>query len=546
MKKLTFALALIVLPLFSPAIAAVRPDSLLSALDRTVAGREVYARQKEDRIQNLKNQKRRLASKEEAYRINTEIIGHYESFVCDSAEVYIRENIALAEEMGNAEWLIDSRLRLAFVHSLSGLFVQAADILNSFDYDELQVGQKVRYCWYYIRYYENYTKYTANQTLTRQYESEIARLRGRLLELLDEGSDEYLKERAFALQAERDYDGALEILTGIFSKQTPDTHDYAMAAASLAKVYRLAGRSELEDRFLKLAAITDLRLAVKENEALLVLAMNLFEAGDTTRSYNYIGVALSDANFYNSRFRNTVIARVQPVIESNYLNKINRQRRNLILYIVLVSLFGAGLIVALSIVFRQNRIVGKARRHLRNMNDELTAMNRSLNEANIVKEKYIGHFMSRCVTYIDKLDTYRKDVNRKLKSGQTDRIYKPSGKELEKEIEELYENFDEAFLKLFPDFVREFNSLLVPEARWELGGGRLNTELRIFALMRLGITNINQIAEFLHCSQQTVYNYRSKLRGKARHETPNLEEEVKKLCLHIPREESGGSNNASF
>jgi hypothetical protein len=458
--------------------------------------------------------------------------------VCDSAEVYINENIALANKMGNTGYLTDSWLRLAFIHSLSGLFVQAADILNSLDYDSLQTDQKARYCWCYIRYYENYTKYTASPVLTEAYEKEIMRLRGELLDLLPEGSDAQIKEKAFALQAQGDYQGALAILIDIFQKHAPDTHGYAMAAASLAKIYRMTGERELENEYLKIAAITDLRFAVKENEALLALAMNLFEEGDVDRSYQLINVALSDANFYNSRFRNTVIARAQPVIERNYRNKIDRQRRNLLFSIVLVSVFGVGLIVALSIVFRQIYIVSKARRHLREMNGKLVSLNRKLGEANIIKERYIGHFMSRCVTYIDKLDTYRKDVNRKVKGNQFDRIYKPSDKELEKEIDELYENFDEAFLKLYPDFVREFNSLLVPEAQYELDGDRLNTELRIFALIRLGIVNINQIAEFLHCSQQTIYNYRSKIRSKARKETHNLEEEVQKLCHFVTKQDS--------
>jgi tetratricopeptide (TPR) repeat protein len=466
--------------------------------------------------------------------MNNEIIKNYESFVCDSAEVYINQNITLARTLGNQTYTTDSRLKLAFVYSLSGLFVQATEILNSIDYDALNAGQKVRYCWYRIRYYENYIKYTANPELSALYNREIDLLRERLLGLLEPGSEEHLKEQAFELQARGDYAGALEILRGVFSKQQPDTHTYAMAAMSLAKVYRLMGDTTAEDRYLKLAAITDLRFGVKENEALLALAMNLFERGDIERSYNYISVALADANFYNSRFRNTVIARVQPVIESNYLSRINRQRRNLIFSVVLVSVFGVGLIVALRVVSRQIRIVSKARLHLRKMNGELVALNRRLGEANIVKEKYIGHFMNRCVTYIDRLDTYRKDVNRKVKSGQFDRIYKPSDKELEKEIEELYVNFDEAFLRLYPDFVSEFNSLLVPGARYEPEGGRLNTELRIFALMRLGITNINQIAEFLHCSQQTIYNYRSKVRNRACRETRNLEEEVQRLCHIVP------------
>lgn len=529
---------ILVLSLFSLKVAsAQRPDSLLSILDRTIERREEFTRLREQNIETLKQKKRNVRTPDELYDLNAQILHAYESFVHDSTERYVVQNIGMARATGRTEQFWESNLQLAFIYSLSGLFVQAHEIFRSMDYARLPAYLKAIYCWNIIRYYENLAKYTDDREFNIGYTAQINRWRDSVITLLPVGSDVYLKERAFALQAAGDYNGALEILIAQFEKQNPDTHEYAMAAASLAKVYRLTGERELENKFLKIAAITDLRFAVKENEALLILALNLFEDGDIKRSYNYISVALSDANFYNSRFRNTVIARVQPVIESNYLSRIDRQRRNLIFSVVLVSIFGVGLVVALSIVFRQTRIVTKARRHLRDMNGELIELNRRLSEANIVKEKYIGYFMSRCVTYIDKLDTYRKDVNRKMKSGQIDRIYKPSDKELEKEIEELYENFDEAFLRLYPNFVDEFNSLLIPEARWALAGGRLNTELRIFAVMRLGITNINQIAEFLHLSQQTVYNYKSKVRSRVK-EACNLEEEVQKLCLFVPRRDS--------
>ena len=174
------------------------------------------------------------------------------------------------------------------------------------------------------------------------------------------------------------------------------------------------------------------------------------------------------------------------------------------------------------------RIVSRARRNLQEMNGQLSELNRSLNEANVVKEKYIGYFMNRCALYINKLCAYRKDVSHKLRSGQIDRLKIPP-KEQDREFDELYAEFDEAFLKLYPSFVEEFNELLRPEARYETTEGRLNTELRIFALMRLGLTNVNQIAEFLRCSLQTVYNYKSKIKSKAQPGIEHFEEEVRKL-----------------
>lgn len=163
------------------------------------------------------------------------------------------------------------------------------------------------------------------------------------------------------------------------------------------------------------------------------------------------------------------------------------------------------------------------------MNEKLSSLNKKLDEANLIKEKYIGYFMNQCGIYINKLDEYRKNVNRKIKTGQIDDLYKSSSRAFEKEIEELYINFDQAFLKLYPDFVDKFNSLLKPEEQYTLNKDQLNTELRIFALCRLGITDVNQIAVFLRYSIQTIYNYKSKVRGKSMIGGEQFEEEVRKL-----------------
>lgn len=489
---------LILLVFFSATIvqAGATVDSLLPVLDRTIALRETYMQQKSEQIEALKERKKTLRTATDRYNINREIIRQYESFECDSAEVYINHNIDLARLNANKEWMVDSRLQLAFVYALSGLFVQADDVLKSFDETKLHGIRRARWCWHSIRYLENYSKYTADPKLIEIHNAEIARLRDTLLTILPPGSPEYLKERAFKLQSDGNYRGAIDILQGIYADQEPDSHGQAMAAASLAKVYRMTGEQELENHFLAIAAIADTRYAAKENEALLTLAMNLFTYdGDVKRAYAYVGAALDDANFYNSRFRNSIIARVQPVVERNYRDRIEKQQRRLILGIVIASLLGVGLVVTLTVVFRQVKLLNKARTRLRQMNSELIKLN-----------------SQREASYILKLDNLRKDVNQKIRSGQADKLYEPSSAKFEKDMAEMYANFDEAFLKLYPNFVREFNSTLIPEARHEARGGRLNTELRIFALIRLGITDANQIARFLNCSPQTIYNYRSKVK----------------------------------
>ena len=507
-----------------------KTDSLLKVLDKVISERDKYVEIKEAMFLELKQQKQQLKTPEEIYYINRDIIIQYESFICDSAEFYINENLIIAESINNKDFILESRFRLFYVYSLSGLFLQASEIYNSINYDELPGHYKTWYCWNSIRYYENLINYTDDIVFSKEYEKKKEDYRDKAMELLNDQSDEYKKEYAFKLQKDGRFEEAIELLKPIFEKQEKGQHGYAMAAMSLAKVYKQAGKTKEQEYYLMLAAITDIQLAVKENEALLSLAISLYENGDIDRAYNYIKAALDDAIFYNARFRNSVIARIQPIIENTYLYKISQQKRNLRLYSILTSLLVIILAVILYFYYRHTKVVSKARKELRIMNDKLVNLNRKLDDANLIKEKYIGYFMNQCAIYIDKLYEYRKNVNRKVKTGQIDSLYISSTSALEKEVDELRFNFDKAFLKLYPNFVEEFNLLLKEEEKYEPEDGQLNTELRIFALIRLGITDVGQIAVFLRYSMQTVYNYKSKVKGKSIIDSDQFEEEVKKIC----------------
>jgi len=523
---------LLLLFLIFPAIGFCtvnKNDSLLKVLDKVIAERAKYTSAKEAAINELKAQKNQVSNLEDSYNINKKIISEYQSFICDSAEFYINSNYAIAKELDNKDFITESELYLSNIYSLSGLFLQASEAFDSMNYEKLPTHYKAWYCWNKIRFYENLITYTDDSKFSKEYEDLKKNYRDKVIALLDDKSDMYKKEYAFHLQETGQFREAIELLIPLFEKEKPETHGYAMAAMSLAKVYKLAGNTSEEEYYLILAAITDTQLAVKENEALLSLAINLHGNGDINRAYNYIGVALDDALFYNTRFKNSVIARVQPIIESTYLHKIARQQLNLRLYSLLTSVFVIILAVVLYFNYRHAKAVSKARKELREMNDKLVKLNKKLDEANVVKERYIGYFMNQSAIYIDKLYEYRKNVNRKIKTGQIDSLYKSSSVVLEQEAEELRMNFDKMFLTLYPNFVEEFNLLLKPQERYVLEDkGRLNTELRIFALIKLGITDASQIAIFLRYSLQTVYNYKSKVKSKSIIDADQFEEEVKK------------------
>jgi hypothetical protein len=181
-------------------------------------------------------------------------------------------------------------------------------------------------------------------------------------------------------------------------------------------------------------------------------------------------------------------------------------------------------------VHEKNELLTTLNAQLSSLNEQLSTANNYLSESNSVKEEYVGHFMRLCSMYVDKIDNFRKRVNKMVKNRDYDELYQLTrGQEFrEKELDDLYASFDTAFLHLFPDFVEEFNALLRPEERITIDEkDRLNTSIRIFALIRLGIDDSSKIADFLHYSVNTIYNYRAKIKNGALHDRDTFEQRVK-------------------
>ena len=215
-----------------------------------------------------------------------------------------------------------------------------------------------------------------------------------------------------------------------------------------------------------------------------------------------------------------------------------------------------GLLILLAYIQKKRRQLASARNDLATLNSQLSAMNSELssantalsqtneqlrhaiihlNDSNRVKDEYLGKFLSICSEYIDKLDNYRLKINRKLKANQHGDLLRMTGSDQLKadELKELFQHFDTLFLHLFPTFVADFNALLRPEERIEPAGqGQLSTDLRIFALIRLGIDESSKIAEFLHYSPNSIYAYRARIKNKAAGRRDDFERQVKEIGIY--------------
>jgi hypothetical protein len=247
------------------------------------------------------------------------------------------------------------------------------------------------------------------------------------------------------------------------------------------------------------------------------LAEMLYQEGDIENAYKYVKTASEDAEFYGARQRKVQVAAIYPVIEGRHLSAVESKRKMLVVYSSLITLLAA-VVIGFSIVFyKQNQKLQKARRIISKANVSLTETNHQLQDANKIKEEYIWYYFNTTAEYITKLDSLKKTLELKLMTKKLEDLrFAVDNINIKRERDELYHNFDRIFLKLFPDFVSVFNSLLKEEDRVSLKEGQLlNTELRIFALIRMGIHDHERIAKILDYSVTTIYTYKTRVRSKS-------------------------------
>lgn len=543
---LPYLLCLYIYPVFSQDVPF---SSLLEQLDQAIDNSESYIIKKEARIEVLNNRKQVLpVSSQSLYDIHMQLYEEYKAYRCDSAIAYLNKSIKTAEVLHDMVRLTESKLLLATLLEKSGLYKEAMDVIGSVD------RHTIPDCFlkkYYITYYHIYRSiefYSQDNRLRAGYRIAVQNYRDSLLSI----SDEHLTdEESFAIQESfyldsGYYDKALEINDIRLKKVEPGTAGHALVTYFRSFIGLRQGDYEMQKYYLALSALSDLKAAIKDYASLWMLAEILYKEGDIDRAYRYIRCSWDDAQFYNARHRNLQTAGILSLIDHTYQKKIHEKNEKQHVFIILVTFLSVLLGSALLYIYRQMKRLSTARSDLQHANNQLKTLNENLNvinsnlqtsndnlsESNRIKEKYIGQFINLCSVYIDKLDEYRRSVHKKIVSKQIEQLKQmtSSADYLDNELKKLYMNFDTAFLQLFPDFVDRFNDLLTDGEKITLKKGELlNTELRIYALIRLGIDDSTHIAEFLRYSLNTIYNYRARVRNKAKVSRDDFEMLVKQI-----------------
>ncbi len=519
-------------------------DSIFDKLNEAIKNKQRYVLLKEERILNFKKIKSDDLSKEQEYNFNKTLYTEYQKFKSDSAILYIKKNLVIASELQNKDLSDLAQLQLANLYSSSGKYRESESILKSINKKTLA---KSLLPTYYVVYREFFEHYNAN-SVSKVYIEQIIKYRDSLLGVLNPAALNFKINQIQKNIFGRKRPIALKQLLILLKETKEEDPQYAMIAYLIGDIYEAENQFELSKKYFALSAISDIKTANKDNASLQRLALIFYEIGDVDMAYKLTQSAIEDALYCNVQFRTLLMSEIYSIINTAYLEREAQRKSELQLYLILISLLSGFLIMAVIYVYRQMKKVSRIRgelfitsqklaelnKDITETNSQLQERNAQLSESNHFKEEYIAHFFSLCSSYINKLENYRVILNKKAALKQFDEIHKmlKSTTLVEKELEELYENFDVIFLNLYPTFVKDFNVLLINEEQIVLKQGELlNTELRIFALIRLGITDSVKIAAFLRYSLSTIYNYRTKARNKAAVSRNDFEEAVMKIGL---------------
>lgn len=520
-----------------------RADSLLLKLDQAIKERPIYMEQKELKLVELKRLLHRQIPDEERFAILGTLLDEYRSFNTDSALHMAEEREQIAIRLGNREYIDNARMNKADVLGMTGMYKEIMDLMRNIHIDRLPVDIHPYYYHIYRTVYGLMADYAVTAYEKKLYTELTDKYRDSLLLVNKDNLLIHTLIQSDQYNVRNEYDKAIRLLTDYLALQKDYEHDVAICAYTLSESYRLKGDKEKEKEYLIVSAMADMKTAVREYISLRKLAVLLYQEGDIERAYSYVKICMEDAAACNARLRKLEILEIFPIINDAYQQKTEKQQEQMKWALVSISLLSLFLLLAIFYVYKQMKKVAAARREvidankrLKELNDELHLSNAQLKEANhsiaensYLKEEYIGRYMDQCSVYLEKMDNYRRSLGKIAATGNVEELYKniKSSKFIEGELKEFYTNFDNTFLQLFPTFVEDFNALLADDEQISLKAGeRMNTELRIFALIRLGITDSVKIAQFLRYSVTTIYNYRTKVRNKAAGDRDLLEQEV--------------------
>lgn len=500
-------------------------DRLYNTIDSLIEHRSELLAEKEIRLKALKDGLQEGLDEDQLFKLNERIYDEYMAYNFDSAYYYINKNVERQRALGHADRFAASAVRMAHILAVSGIFNNARLLLNEVRVEDISTANK-------IDYYEQQSELNlfrsemANFTpLFPAYVDSMQHYRQKILEIAPHDSYNYIFNLATYTCEQGEVDKAIKMLEDYLPKLRQGDRHYSIVTSTLAFFYTHKDQPKTREKYLLLSAISDLRASILENNSLRELSIILLERQEYKKAYNYLQQASEDAKLYGSRLRSLQAARLAPLITQAYdTERVRTQNRTYILLAILsvITLLLIGTIAFILSMMRKRRAaiekINTLNQELERRNAAVEAANNEMKESNRIKDEYIGRFLELSSNYIQRDEERAKLLNRLARDKKMAELYAElkSSSSLNESIRLFYQNFDTAFLNIYPNFIKEVNSLMANGNQFEVDGGqKLTTELRILALIRLGINDNQKIADILRSSITTIYTYRSKIKSRA-------------------------------
>ena len=509
---------------------------LYDTIDSLIENRKDLFVEKEIRLKVLKDDLQRSTSEDQLFKINERIYDEYMAYDFDSAYYYINKNVERQRALGDADRFAASAVRMAHILAVSGIFNNARLLLNEVCVQDISKENK-------INYYEQQSELNlfraemANFTpLFPAYIDSMQHYRQKILEIAPHDSYNYIFNLATYTCEQGEVDQAIKMLEDYLPQLRQGERHYSVITSTLAYFYTHKNQPETREKYLLLSAISDLRGCILENNSLRELSIILLDRQEYKKAYNYIQLASADAKRYGSRLRSLQVARLTPLITEAYdAERAHTQRRTNILLVVLsviTLLLVAAIIFVLFLIRKRRAVMEKIHAmnlELERRNAVIEKANNEMKESNRIKDEYIGRFLELSSNYIQRGEERAKLLNRLARDKKMAELYAElkSAASLNESVRLFYQNFDTAFLNIYPNFIKEVNCLMADGNQFEVDEAhKLTTELRILALIRLGINDNQKIADILRSSITTIYTYRSRLKARARSKD-SFEDEIR-------------------
>lgn len=501
-------------------------EELLLELDDAIARKEEYESIRRQEIQDLKD-KISAIPEVDHLELFTEFEHLHEAFFTLDFEEAMNSSLKMLEQ---AKWLEDpeliaqARIKISSTLLAAGIFSETKDTLRTIDSKGLDDQTQSEYFFIFSRlyidmadYYQRAIYYDSFRDLGISYlDSAVA--------VVDNNSHKYYSYKGLKNIRLEEFEEAVENYDLLFDNYTLKGRQYAIDASTYSYALEQVGRIDEAMAWLIRAAIMDIKLANKENFALIKLADILYQQGDIKLSSKYLNVTLEDATKYGALQRKFQISQLRPIIETEKLNIAEKQKSIFQQYAIAVTVLSLVVLISLVVLFMQYKKLKAAK-------DQINERNIKLREVNLIKEEYIGFFFKTNSDYIDQMELFRQKIDNKITQNKVHEI-RPilNSLNVKKDREKMYQTFDQAFLKIFPDFISKYNSLFDPEHQVQLEDSHtLNTELRIYALVRLGIHSTDKIAHILNYSVNTINTYKTRVKNKSKIPNEDFEKEIRKI-----------------